>query len=196
MKILRKYSYGTAKIIQEAAGHNHQRRYELYYGFKQIYSDLLKFIILIAASILLKSFVPTMLITISFAMLRHYTGGFHMKTSGQCFVVTVGLFIVAGTVISRLDLDTTVTTIFVLMSAVITYICIYKYAPRDCKSKLFKSQEEIKRLRRNSFKCFGIYVILEIVLILLNYNHAAASISTSCLLVVMAIIPITYNKFK
>lgn len=196
MKIINRYAYGTAKFFQEAAGQSHQRRYELYYCFKQIYNDLLKFIILIAASILLDSFMPTMLITISFATLRHYTGGFHMKTSNQCFVVTVGMFMVAGTIVSRLDLNITATSIFILISGIVSYICIYKYAPRDCKSKPFKGREEIVRLRTNSFKCLSIFVLIEIILTILNFNHAAVSISTSTLLVVMAIIPITYNKFR
>lgn len=196
MKIINKYSYGTAKIIQESANQSHQRRYELYYSFKQIYGDVFKFIILIIASIILKSFIPTILITISFATLRHYAGGLHMKTSNQCLVVTVGLFIINGAIISRLNLNTAATTTFIFISCIISYVSVLKYAPRDCKSKPIETKEEFNRLKINSLKCLSSFTLIEIILIVLKFNHAVVAISTSCLLVVLTIIPSTYKIFR
>jgi accessory gene regulator protein AgrB len=137
-----------------------------------------------------------MLIAISFAMLRHYTGGFHMKTANQCLILTVGMFITAGAIISRLNLNTTLTAVFVFVSCIISYVCVCKYAPRDCKNKPIKTKEEFNQLRTNSLKCLNIFVLIETALIVLKFNQGAASISTSCLLVVIAIMPIVCDKFK
>ncbi|WP_054750149.1 accessory gene regulator B family protein [Ruminiclostridium josui] len=70
MRLIEKVSYQSANFITSFLNQNHNKRMILYFGFQAIYGDLLKLLIIIICSLILRSFIPSILISFSFAYLR------------------------------------------------------------------------------------------------------------------------------
>jgi accessory gene regulator protein AgrB len=75
----------------------------LSYGFQAIYGELFKSIIVLFISLLFHIFIPTLVVMLSFSIVRAFIGGKHLHSSGKCLILTSILLIGSGWIASILS---------------------------------------------------------------------------------------------
>lgn len=64
------------------------------YGLELMLSKAVFYAVVIILSLLTNSFVVSILFLIAYMSLRQYTGGYHCKTSGLCFLLSVFIYLI------------------------------------------------------------------------------------------------------
>lgn len=203
VRLLDKLSYTSAYYVQTKKKESHEYKRILYFGFQAIYSDIMKFSIIGCISVALNSFITSAIVTLTFVLLRKYAGGVHMKTELKCTVLSVLLMILPGTLIEHKlnNLNFEIVTIVILATFVITYLCLKKYAPKDCLNRPISKEESVVFKRKSIFSLYLIVVTAFVLTILNNYKLAFA-ICTSCIMEILTLVPPGYatldmlNKVK
>lgn len=197
MRFIHKWSYVCANYLMKQQKESNEKRRVYYYGFQIIIGAMVKGILLTASTLLLGTFVPTMVIMLVFASLRVIAGGYHMDTYGKCIATSLGLFLVAG-VISQYTYrfwSSELVVIFTILSFIIGLFTIIKWAPSDTPNKPITEPEEIRKFKRRSI----IYVFVWLGAIsLFTYFKLHMLIIAGCfglLLEVFTITPLGYRFF-
>ena len=195
MRVIEKCAYSCAKFIQVNRGQTHEDRATLYFGFQAVFGDVLKFLVIAFLSIFLNSFISTLIITISFILIRSYAGGIHMNTEGSCMLISICLVVIPGVAINYTYkyFSTAALSILCLVIFVISFICIKIYAPIDCINRPITEQSEISRFKYNSILCLIILLFFSITCILLEQNLIATAILTGVLMEIFTIVPVGYR---
>ncbi|EGD47058.1 Accessory gene regulator B [Ruminiclostridium papyrosolvens DSM 2782] len=194
MRIIEKLSYKSANYFAKQLGLNHQQRTIRYFGFQSLYGDVVKILIMAIVSLIIKSFLATMLVAFSFAILRRNAGGFHMKTEIGCIIFTTLICVIPGTIISYFQLLSNILTIIILIIIFIfCHICLFKYAPKGSKNNMITDKDEILKFKKKSITTHRFLYIWVILFLVLNKNYISISISIGCMLEVLTILPIIQN---
>lgn len=197
MKIIRKLSYSSAIYIQQNNSSSHENRRILYFGFQAIYGDIVKLIIVILISSALQSLLQVLALTFAFAFLRRYAGGFHMDTEAKCIITTVCSFVIPGTLISKINFETS-TFWIIIINAIIFINCLLllmKYAPRDCVNRPIEEDEAIV-IKRKAIRDFVILTVISVILALLGQHLLSLSIIAGILIEIFTLVPFGYRLFK
>lgn len=156
-------------------------------GIEIMLINISKLTILFITASIFRAFVPTLIVLISFGVIRKTGGGIHAKTSLRCTVFSV-LGLVGGAIIGlRLTMDKWV----VILLIVIFNILIYKYAPRDTEKNPIKDKDKRIRLRNITLRNMNILIIVALFL----SDDIRTLIIMGIFLAIVTIIPIQ-NKFK
>ena len=192
MRLIEKVSYQSANFITSFLNQNHNKRMILYFGFQAIYGDFFKLLIIIICSLILRSFIPSILISFSFAYLRKNAGGFHMKTENGCILFTTCICVIPGTLISYLQLNSNFTTMILLVFIfILGYMCLLKYAPSSTQNNQITDEDEIIKYKEKSFSSFAfLYFLVCICFFIFNQHIISISISAGILLEVLTLIPL------
>lgn len=195
MRLIEKCAYSSAKFIQVKKKQNHADRAILYFGFQVIYGDIIKIFLLTLLSLILKSFLSTAVLAIAFIVLRTYAGGIHMNTEIKCTIVTIILLLVPGTLIAYLSsyISTRATLMFILFVLVFSFICLYKYAPKDCINRPITDKHTIQKFKR--YAIITLFILISFSLVIIKYydNFLAVSIGSGVILAIFTVIPSGYN---
>ncbi len=197
MKILRKLAYISANYIKKSNNSTNENKRILYFGFQAIYGDLVKLFVVICISLLLQSLLPVLTLTFSFAFLRRYAGGFHMDTELKCIIATVCLFVIPGTIISRVDF-VLYTWKLVGMHTVLSIVCLLlliKYSPRDCINRPIDDDEAII-FKKKSIRDFIVLTLITIILAFLGQPILSISILAGIVIEILSLVPIGYRFFE
>lgn len=197
MKIIRKLAYKSANYIKESNNSTNQSKRILYFGFQAIYGDLVKLFIVICISLLLKSILPVLTLTLSFAFLRRYAGGFHMDTELKCLITTVCSFVIPGTIISRISFIVH-TQVLVVTHTIFSGICLFlliKYSPRDCVNRPIDDSEAII-FKKKSIRDFIVLTLISIILTFLGQPILSISILAGVVIEIFTLVPFGYRFFE
>lgn len=195
MRLIEKCAYSCAKFIQVNRGQNHEDRATLYFGFQAVFGDAVKFLVIAFLSMILNSFIATLILTLSFILIRSYAGGVHMDTEGSCLLMSICLLVIPGATINYTYkyLSMVAICILCLVIFVISFICIKIYAPIDCINRPITEQSEISRFKHNSILCLIILLFISIICILLKQNLIATAIIIGVLMEICTIVPFGYR---
>lgn len=197
MKIIKKLSYKSAYYLQKSCNKTNESKRILYFGFQAIYGDLIKFAIIIFVSLLLQSFLPVLTIALTFAFLRRYAGGFHMDTEVKCIIGSLCLFVIPGTIISKIQFEINIF-IFIAINTIVLTICLFlllKYSPKDCINRPIDDSEAII-FKRKSIRDFIVLILISIILVFLGRTNLSLSIIIGIILEIFTIVPIGYRFFE
>ncbi|PYG88590.1 accessory gene regulator B [Ruminiclostridium sufflavum DSM 19573] len=197
MKILHRLAYISASCIQRNNNSSHINRRILYFGFQAIYGDLVKLTVIICIAAILKALLPVLTLTLAFALLRRYAGGFHMSTELKCIFASVFSFVIPGTVISMLNFEIS-TVLSVIISVIIFLICLFlvaKYSPKDCVNRPIDEKEAVV-FRKKAIRDLILLFMLSILLLLLGQPTLSAAIITGIAIEIFTVIPIGYRFFE
>lgn len=131
---------------------------EIYqYGFEQIISSVMGFIGILLISLYLDILLEGVIYSLSFYIIRKYTGGFHCKTYLTCNLSFICIFVIYH----YINLIT--SSIFSIIVLLISFYFIWVLAPCDHDKKKFTGMERnlYKRISR------GIIVIITLISIVL-----------------------------
>ena len=195
MRFIEKCAYSCAKFIQVNRGQNHEDRATLYFGFQAIFGDAVKFLVIAFLSMILNSFIATLILTLSFILIRSYAGGVHMDTEGSCMLMSICLLVIPGAAINYTYkyLSTDAISMLCLVIFVISFICIWIYAPIDCINRPITEQSEISRFKHNSILCLVFLLFFSIICILLKQNLIVTAIIIGVLMEILTIVPFGYR---
>ncbi len=158
------------------------------YGISNLYLQISKIIVITTLAIILKIFIPYLIFTIFYNIIRMPSFGIHAKKSWQCWVSSIIFFIGFPYLLTVINLNTYVH--FFIAASSIIYITIY--SPADTIKRPI-----ISRKRRAIYKIFSF--IISILYVLLSYLIKDKIVSYALLfsLVLQCIIisPITYKIF-
>jgi len=158
------------------------------YGISNLYLQISKIIVITTLAIILKIFIPYLIFTIFYNIIRMPSFGIHAKKSWHCWVSSIIFFIGFPYLLTIINLNTYVH--FLIAASSIIYITIY--SPADTIKRPI-----ISRKRRTIYKIFSF--IISILYVLLSYLIKDKIVSYALLfsLVLQCIIisPITYKIF-
>lgn len=196
MKLIKKFAYKSANYIQKSNKTTNENKRILYFGFQAIYGDLVKMIIVICISLLLQSLLPVLTLTLAFALLRRYAGGFHMDTEGKCILATVSSFILVGTIIGKINIQLNVFLIIALntIAFIICLILLIKYSPRDCINRPIDDSEAIV-FKNKSIRDLILLILISIFLAFIGQPILSISIIAGIVIEIFTLVPIGYRLF-
>lgn len=127
----------------------------------------------------------TILVCISIAILRKYSGGAHAPSSNSCAlvgaVVSVGISLIIKYLL--VDISAAALVCIEILSFCIAYYWIYKLAPVDSEAKRITNLNTRKRFKRYSILILKIAVLIIIALnaIYLKYNKIYLFTAGQCI---------------
>lgn len=110
-------------------------------------------------------FYQTLLVMISFAVLRSFSGGYHIKSSEWCIAISTGMIISLSYISKYFDI-----TDLIIICNTISILLVYLFAP----AKIYK-QTRIPK------KYYPLLKILSIILVGLNFYFMSSALALSYL---------------
>jgi accessory gene regulator B len=175
---------------------NHQKKAVYYYGFQIAIGGVVKNAILVVVSMIFGVVIPTLIISLSFALLRKLAGGYHMDTYGKCLLVSIGLFVAAALLAKHSYPYWSVACLVILITLTFTiglYVLI-KYAPKDTPNRLITDSREIRKFKTLSIAYIFIWLAVVTALTVLGMKMYTLLLCFSILQELFAITP-TGHKF-
>lgn len=131
------------------------------YGLELILNNLLKAILILTVSAFWGKFWEAVIVLISFASLRYFAGGRHMKTSFGCFIVMCCISFVS---IILADYFIWWTSLSLVILFILGICGLAYFAPLQSKANPVIDENIIRNKRRGSIL---IFILLSSVVILL-----------------------------
>ncbi|MTI85496.1 MAG: hypothetical protein FH756_16780 [Firmicutes bacterium] len=153
-----------------------QDRIEIFaYGLELILGTLVQLMLLILLSLIIDTFLTTMICLIAFASLRYFGGGIHLSTYYRCLMVSVALLLALGK-LATIDINYEALIVISILVILIGAVIIFKWVPAGTEKKQIK--DEITRLRQRKKALLILFIWFFIILFLviqkMNTNAFAA----------------------
>jgi len=126
-------------------------------GLETFLINVTKGAVVYGLSILLGTFLITLVTHLGFLMLRRYSYGLHAKSSVFCTATSILFFNVSPLLLRGLNL-TISPLIFMGGGAVLLYL-VHRYAPADTEKNPFASLEKISKLRHASVRMTALLLV-------------------------------------
>lgn len=198
MRFIQVWSYSCANHLALQLKENHEKRRVYYFGLQALIGELVKTVFLVIISLILGTFLPTLLISVFFASLRTLAGGYHMDTYGKCMISTLSIFILAGIFAQHTYLywETTGLLIFTIAVFASGIFILKKWAPADTPNKPITEPEEIRKFKRLSISYILVWFPLMLVLLYFKLNICVLSGCMGILLSASIVTPLGYRLFQ
>ncbi len=159
----------------------------LNYGLFMIIHTGIGILATIIVGILTGMIIEVMVISITSAFLKRYTGGVHASTPERCLTIGIILSLVLAFIVKNVIIEFDIEIIRILIGAtlIFTYFILYKYCPVASKNKPLKNESVRKKLRKKAFVLINIYTCIIVILYLLYINlniNTLKIILISCLI--------------
>lgn len=193
MRFIKAWSFGLANQLTVQMGDNHEKRRVYYFGFQVFVGALVKLIILAAASLLLGSFLPALVIAVSFATVRVQAGGYHMDTYGKCIATSVFLFLAAACTAQytyRIWSYSSLLLLLFITMAVSLFIS-FRHAPADNPNRPITKKEELHKFKRLTILTLGGWGLALALLLVLKPAEYPLYILAGCFGILLEMFTIT-----
>lgn len=187
MEIISKISMNLSTKLGDRLEKNKDEKDILNYGLFIVIHTLIGMILTILTGIVTGVTIEILIISITSAWFKRYTGGVHATTPERCLVIglilSLTLSLLCKYLVSNININYIVTLgIFII---IIFYYIINKKCPVPSKNKPLKKESTRKNLRKKALALLNSYLILLISLyviyILMNINVIKIVI-VSCIL--------------
>lgn len=197
MKFINRWSYNLADYMAKQLGNNHEKRHVYYYGFQIVIGGIVKFLILVLATLLTGILFSTFTALFFFAVLRVIGGGYHMGSYIRCMIVSSLFFMFSGFIVEYTNAYWNQSMLALLAGAVfITALpTVMKWAPKDTPYKPITKPEQRRILRILSILVVILWAVSEVFFITFNLNYWSLAGSLGILLAVFMISPAGYRFF-
>ena len=114
---------GRNIVEEKGYGENNsimQDEAEIYeFGIKQMLNVCLNVITTISIGVIMGQVLQSIVLMISFMMLRTYAGGFHASTPARCYLLTIITIIVSLSVINNIKLFQKLSVLILILSDIV-----------------------------------------------------------------------------
>ena len=197
MRFINKWSYGLAHYLTAQLDHSHEKRHVYYYGFQIIIGGIVKFLVLLAATLITGIFLSTFTCLFFFGVLRVIAGGYHMGNYVRCMVVSAGMFMLSGFIVEYTHTDWSQIMLAILAGAVFLTALpsVLKWAPADTPYKPITKSSQIKTLKILSVVTVVLWAAAQVLLVANSLSFYSLSGSFGILMAVFIISPAGYKFF-
>ncbi|MDS1003925.1 accessory gene regulator B family protein [Clostridium sporogenes] len=116
--------------------------------------------------------VESVIIALTAATYRKYSGGIHANTPNKCAFLGAIIFVGFALIIKNINIDFNLAFISIfILGFFYSYYAIYKFVPVDTKAKPIENEDEILKLRRYSFCVISILFFIETLLLLFYLKY-------------------------
>ncbi|MBC2323981.1 accessory gene regulator B family protein [Listeria booriae] len=158
------------------------------YGVEIFLVNVTKGIIVYLAAALLGMLWQTLVVHLSYLMIRRHSFGLHAKTSLGCTITSVVMFVILPYFVKEVQLS---EWMIVLISGLIL-LNIAIFAPSDTENMPLFNAQKRHVLRRNSI----LNTILVVLVAIVVDNDLSSLVLLGAFLQVIMIHPLTYNIFR
>lgn len=158
-------------------------------GLEVILINLTKGFVVYGLAIILNVFFLTLLLHVSYLLIRSKSFGLHAQSSMMCTFISVFIFIL----IPWMTKDMILGPLIIFIVFLISLICLFRYAPADTEKQPLIGSKNRERLRRQAIsRCSGLAVIA----LLFAKNFVGTMITFGVGIQIIFILPITYKLLK
>ncbi|MBI5974793.1 accessory gene regulator AgrB [Staphylococcus sp. H16/1A] len=155
MQIIDKGIEQLALKMQEKQNLDHIEFLKVRLGMQVVATNLFKGIVTYGLALLLHTFLYTLVVHISYFVLRRFSHGAHAKSSLLCHIQNIALFVIVPLLISYYD----ISFVFMLCLAILGVLIVIRFAPAATL------KQPIKASRRKGLKIKSIIVIVAFILL-------------------------------
>lgn len=149
-------------------------RQECYsYGLELFLFKFTLYIIILIISLLTNTFFISLIFTVSYLLLRQYTGGYHCKTAEACMITSIFIYVL---MLLLYNVGICNYSVYLLICNLLSYLVILIRAPIENENNPLEIRE-IKAYRIISIIVSSILIVLCVVLHLLSLNNYIFPIS-------------------
>ena len=143
----------------------------LNYGLFIIMHTFIGIIITLLVGLITGMLIEILLITITSALFKRYTGGVHASTPEICLIIGVILSLILSIlcrfIVINIDINKIVFAGMIIIA--FSYYMIYYNCPVSSKNKPLKTEKTRKKFKKKAFILLNIYTILLIMLYIIYY---------------------------
>ena len=143
----------------------------LNYGLFIIMHTFIGIIITLLVGLITGMLIEILLITITSALFKRYTGGVHASTPEICLIIGVILSLILSIICRFISINIDINPIALIGIIIIgfSYYMIYYKCPVPSKNKPLKNEKTRNKLKKKALTLLNIYIILFIVLYIIYY---------------------------
>ena len=157
---------------------------EIYqYGFEQVLTTIFNILTTLALGMLFGKAYQSIVFTISFMILRSYSGGYHAKTSIRCYFFTVMSISAALSVIKFIAINRFICLGLLVLSSVV----ILLLSPIGSKNKPLDKIEKII-YRKKTIIVWSVEICVAIVFIIIDITEIHIAITLAHVIISIALI--------
>jgi len=174
MYFFEKVSNNLAAKIASVLKFDKDREEVIAYGAFNLLQTLWSTFVLVIFGIIFGTFPSILVIALTAALLRKFSGGAHATSPNRCTLTSVIAFGSFSILIKYIMLYINVTLIILyqIASFIFTYVTLFKHCPVDSPNKPIKNPETRLKFRKASFKVlFLIYFISLLLWIFFLKTH-------------------------
>ncbi len=172
--MLRGFSTRFTDVLIEKGISNKEDREIIIYGFYAGTMLLINVMTIIILGALLGMFLDSVLLLISFSLIRTYAGGYHHESPVACYFMSTGVIIFELVVLKYLPLE--YITIAIMIISIVSIPVILKLAPLSTEERPLDESEK-KYFRKKVVTNLGIESVLLLVLVVAGFKHYSLLIS-------------------
>jgi accessory gene regulator B len=173
MGAIEKVSLNISNKLGDKLNKNNDEKEVLNYGLFIVIHTSLAILATVVIGILTNMVVEIMVISITAAYMKRYSGGMHSSSPLRCIITGV-LFSVILSVICKYVMYNFNDNLIIIIFSIglcLSYYILYKRCPVSSKNKPLKKESTRKKLRKKAFKLINIYSITISILYILNINQ-------------------------
>lgn len=156
----KKFIESSLRLIKNNKSIDELGEKKLRYGLEGFYNVFVKTIVMLILAILLNIVVEYILLILVYSTLRLYGFGIHMKTSAQCWVTTIPLYIVGCLLIKYVNFPNYISIIIWLFG----FLSFLFFAPADTPARpLIHKEKRIKAKILSLLILFGYFIIYQYI---------------------------------
>ena len=157
---------------------------EIYqYGLERIFTILLNLVSILILSLIFGEIFKSIVFTVSFFVLREYSGGFHARTPVKCYLLTLASVALFLLIVKLNYINVYICFILLLVSSV----TIFLYSPIGSENKPL---DEIKKIiyKRKTIMIWAVEICISVLSYFLNISDIYISVICSHTLTAVALI--------
>jgi accessory gene regulator B len=163
---MEKYSKAIASKLALELGYDDDKREVMAYGAFALIQMFISIGLVVIFGLMFDVVIEALIISFTASILRKYSGGVHASSPNTCTILGVVVCVGFGMLIKLVLVPITDLKIFLVLGAlgfIWSFYKINKLAPVDTPNKPIKSEERRKRMKKESFKVIGIYLLITLI---------------------------------
>lgn len=171
MGAIERVSSSLSKNLGSRLNKNDEEIAVINYGLFNLLHTSIAIVFTIIIGIITNTLVEIMIITISSAILKRYSGGVHATSPERCTIIGIILtyFLAIICIYINKNVNFINTVMIIIGINLISYYILYKRCPVGSKNKPLKKESTRKKLRKKAFKLVNTYMLIILICISIYY---------------------------
>ena len=159
-------SLNLAKRLGNKLDKNEEEIAVLNYGLFFLIHTSIAILVTLLVGVILGIFTEIMVISISAALLKRYSGGVHSSSPNRCIISGLILSVIASFISKYIAINLNYINMVLLEFVILVWsaVIFYKKCPVPSKNKPLKKESTRIKLRKKAFQMMFLYTIIIIVL--------------------------------